>query len=167
MKWVLRSILILALLAILIPSVLRARRSPGVQGGLGEIRTLLSAENAYASANGGYFDSPSCLAAPATCLPGVPGGIQAFLDRDMAEMGPHGGYSFRFCAGPAPVLQESRGKVSKGSMMAFAVVALPLEGSGQYKAFCGDSTGRVCARGDGIMPVVESGHCPEACETLR
>src|SRR5262245_18519420 len=78
------------------PALRRARSSPGEQGGLGDVRTWMSAEEAYARANGGYYDEPSCLAAPRRCLPDYPEDGPAFVDAAMAGLQPRTGYSFVF-----------------------------------------------------------------------
>src|SRR5262245_10473822 len=165
MKWVVRVFLLLVLAAIVIPGLWLARPAPDGQGGLSEIRTLMTAEDSYANVNKGYFDSPRCLGVPAACLPNVPRDMQPFLDRRMAELQPWGGYTFQFHAGPPPAIEFEK-EASKSSVTSYAVVALPLKGSGS-RAFCGDSMGRLCERADGTMPGVENGRCPDACETLR
>jgi hypothetical protein len=168
MKRVLYGVLILALLAVVLPALRRALATPGVQGGLGDVRSFMAAEVAYANANGGYFDLPSCLAAPNRCLPSAHSGQAGFLDAGLAQLQPREGYQFRFEAGPAPSLSDAERKtLSKSSITSFAVVAIPVLGGGQRRAFCGDSNGRVCSRRDGSMPVVKDGRCPEDCETLH
>jgi type II secretory pathway pseudopilin PulG len=67
------------ILAIAIPSFLRARISAGESGVIGDVRTVISAQFAYASANGGFFDGLECLAAPSDCLPDYPAGGPIFL----------------------------------------------------------------------------------------
>ena len=142
--------------------------SPGMVGGLGDLRTFMSAEQAYASSNGGYFDQPSCLAAPVSCIPGYPAANAVFIDGAMSRLEPTLGYAFQFHPGPAPSQSDvERASASKSSLAAFALVAFPLRGSSQQRAFCGDSSGRVCVRGDGTMPGVKEGRCPDTCETLR
>lgn len=157
----------LVLLAIVVvPSLRRAARTPGVEGGLGDVRTLMAAERSYAAGNGGYFDVPACLAAPERCLPSAKGAPAAFIDPEWSGLGPRTGYEFRFEAGPAAQPAAGAG-VSKSSLTAYAVVARPTTGAGGHRSYCGDSSGRVCAREDGTMPAARDGRCPEACETLR
>ena len=61
--------------AIAIPSLLRARVSANESATIGDIRTLISAQAAYQSSNGGFYDSNLiCLIAPSTgCIPQLPG----------------------------------------------------------------------------------------------
>jgi prepilin-type N-terminal cleavage/methylation domain-containing protein len=60
--------------AIAIPSLLRARVSANESATLGDIRTLISAQAAYQSANSGFYDGDlSCLTQPANgCIPSYP-----------------------------------------------------------------------------------------------
>jgi hypothetical protein len=155
---------VVLLAAVVVPSLRRAAGTPDEAGGLGDVRTLMAAERSYAAANGGYFDDPACLAAPARCLPaGNP--PPSFIDAAWSGLGPRLGYEFRFEAGPA--VQAAPAGVSKSSLTAYAVVARPAAAAPGRRAYCGDSSGRVCARADGTMPGIIDGRCPEACETLR
>jgi hypothetical protein len=161
-------VIVLGLAALVVPSLRRARSTPGVQGGLGDVQTILSAERTYAVSNGGYFDEPACLTAPDHCAPGYPSHATPLLDPALAGLAPRTGYSFQFHKGPpAQLTAAERGKCSPSSLVSFAVVALPLDRGRALKAFCGDSSGRVCARGDGQMPDVKDGRCPAACDTLH
>jgi hypothetical protein len=142
--------------------------SPGEQGGLGDLRTFMAAERSYAGANGGYFDEPSCLAAPARCIPGYAETGPVFIDTAWSGLTPRLGYAFRFHAGPAaPPAEREKAKASTSSLTAFALVAVPAPGSRQRRAFCGDSSDRICARSDGTMPEVRDATCPADCETLH
>lgn len=156
----------LAVAGLVVPTCRRS--SPGTVGGMGDLRTFLSAEQAYASANRGYFDQPSCLAAPISCIPGYTAADPVFIDAAWSKLEPREGYEFQFHAGPsAPRNDVERARASKSSLTAFALVALPQPGNEQRRAICGDSGGRICVRGDGTMPEVETGKCPDTCETLR
>ena len=66
--------------AIAIPSLLRARVSANESATIGDIRTVISAEAAYQSANSGFYDRLTCLATPAGCIPGYPATAPTFLD---------------------------------------------------------------------------------------
>ncbi len=55
--------------AIAIPSLLRARVSANEAATIGDIRTVISAQAAYQSANGGWYDVISCLSGPSGCIP--------------------------------------------------------------------------------------------------
>lgn len=66
--------------AIAIPSLLRARVSANETATIGDIRTVITAEAAYHSANAGNYGSLPCLAAPSTCIIGYPPGAPTMLD---------------------------------------------------------------------------------------
>jgi type IV pilus assembly protein PilA len=151
---------ILIVAAIAIPSLLRARVSANEAGAIGDVRTVISAQVAYASANGEYFDTLECLAAPQQCIPSYPAGSPVFLDQMFVQSGVKAGYQRNLHAGPAPFdLDPTR--VSRSSMTAFAYVAVPIQqGRTGIRAFCGDSTGVVCHTADGRMPPIVDGQCP-------
>ena len=160
-------VVVLAALAVVVPSLRRATSTPGVQGGLGDLRTLMAAETAYANVNGGYFDVPKCLGTPDSCVPARGAHRPPLVDADLAALRPHTGYQFRFEPGPsAPSAEVRRQRLSESSLTSYAIVAAPVSGGAQRRAFCGDSTGRVCARDDGRMPAAVDGLCPRDCETL-
>lgn len=161
------ALILLAVGAVAVPSLRRALDTPGVQGGLGELRSFQSAEISYANENGGYFDEPSCLGAPSGCIPRYRAAGTPFLDPGLATLRPSMGYAFRFHAGPRPQLSDrERAKVSKSSIVSYALVAEPVPRR-NLRAFCGDASGRLCVRKDGTMPDVKDGQCPQDCETLR
>ena len=67
--------------AIAIPSLLRARVSANESATIGDIRTVISAQAAYQSANGGYYDGNlTCLNGPGSCIPNYPATAPTFLD---------------------------------------------------------------------------------------
>jgi type II secretory pathway pseudopilin PulG len=150
--------------AIAIPSLMRARISANESAIIGDIRTVIMAESAYQSANGGYYDRLECLAEPATCIPAYAG--PTFLGPEMARAATKNGYRRSFHAG-APASPRPA-TVSPTSMMSFAYAGVPdQQGRTGVRAFCGDDTGIVCARRDGLMSEVLAGACPSDCPPLR
>ena len=87
--------------AIAIPSLLRARVSANESATLGDIRTLISAEAAYHSANGGFYGPPDCLVAPfqAACIPSYPTNAPTFLDSRSRPCTAKSGYDRSFQPG--------------------------------------------------------------------
>jgi type IV pilus assembly protein PilA len=143
--------------AIAIPSLLRARISANEAAAIGDIRTVISAEATYESANRGYGDL-ACLAAPAKCVPGYAG--PDFLDEGLASAKEKTGYRRGFQPGPA-------GK-QKGSYSGFAYTATPLTpGETGVRSFCGDATGRICYDPKGAEILPKAGVCPATCTDLR
>ena len=74
------------LAAIAIPLLVRARVAANESAALGDIRTLMSAQASYRSANAGFFDANlSCLNYPfAGCIPSYPTSAPTFLDSLLA-----------------------------------------------------------------------------------
>jgi len=149
--------------AIAIPSLLRARIAANEAMAIGNLRTVISAEAAYQSANGGFYDVPACLYTPAQCLgPRAPG--VTFLDQaSLVFDAPKGGYVLQFHGGPAPAATSD---VSPSSLEAFAVTAEPASPQTGVRTFCGDSRGIVCVMAASGR-ITEGGQCPETCEQLR
>jgi type II secretory pathway pseudopilin PulG len=152
--------------AIAIPSLLRARVSANESAAIGDIRSVISAEAAYQSANGGYYDTLECLAAPAGCIPNYTGPV--FVDTTLASSAVKGGYKRTFHPGaPAPASPDS-GSRSPSSLSAFAYTAVPAEPNRTgVRGFCGDSSGRICQTMDGSEPQVVNGECAPDCRMLN
>ena len=132
----------------------RGGRNPESQI-LGDIRTVLSAQDAYKSANGGNYGTLECLSKPSACVPGYPEAAPTFLDSAMASGQPRSGYERHFIAG------RPAGKgLSPSSMKSYAYVAVPIEpGESGVRAFCGDPAGGICFTVNGQMPQVRDGRC--------
>jgi type II secretory pathway pseudopilin PulG len=147
--------------AIAIPSLLRARVSANESGAIGDLRTAVSAEVAYASANMGYGDRLECLAQPTQCIPGYPATGPVFLDPTFLTS-PRHGYEFRFVPGPpAPPTALQSGQASPTSLTGWAYVAVPVKaGQTGIRSFCADMSGVICYRADGNPPDASAGACP-------
>src|SRR5881409_1528216 len=78
--------------AIAVPSLLRARISANEAAVVGDVRTVISAEVAFHSANDGFYGVLTCLSTPsdANCIPSYAG--PTFLDPSMAALTPKAGY---------------------------------------------------------------------------
>ena len=156
--------------AIAIPSLLRARVSANESATIGDIRTVISAQAAYQSANGGWYDGNlECLAAPfAGCVPSYPASGPTFLDSVLAARQPKSGYVRRF--EPGRMLAVDPAASSPTSVGEYAYVAAPVNaGQTGVRSFCGDSTGLICFRADGGDIRVLGGVCPtrtEGCTPL-
>lgn len=150
--------------AIAIPSLLRARVSTNESAAIGDLRTIVSAEAAYQSANGGYYDTLECLGAPARCIPGYTGPVM--LQGPLAtDNGLKTGYRHTLHPGaPAP-----RGSsISPSSLTAYAVVAVPIsQGQTGVRAFCSDSTGVMRYWPLGAIPEITDGQCPSDGIVMR
>jgi len=153
--------------AIAIPSLLRARVSANESATIGDIRTVISAQAAYQSANGGFYDTMECLARPEGCIPGYTGPF--FLDAELASARTKSGYARTFVPGPAaPPDATQAGKLSPSSLMTWAYVAVPANRNQTgVRGFCGDASGRICFTSDGTAPEVVDGACALSCTDLR
>jgi type II secretory pathway pseudopilin PulG len=151
--------------AIAIPSLLRARVSANEAATIGDIRTVISAQAAYSTGNGGFYDRLDCLAAPANCIQSYSGG--PVLDAQLAQAQVKSGYRRTFHPRPVEpgLLPPS---VSRSSLSAYAYVAVPeTRNRTGVRSFCGDATGRICYEPDGSDIQVEDGLCPSDCSDLR
>ncbi|GMR24051.1 MAG: hypothetical protein BMS9Abin37_2540 [Acidobacteriota bacterium] len=89
--------------AIAIPSLLRARVSANEAQAIGDTRSVISAEQTYASANGGYFGNITALCGATGGLgcttvgiPNYPATAPDFLGGDLARLGDKSGYTRTF-----------------------------------------------------------------------
>jgi len=82
---------------IAIPSLMRARMSGNEAAALGAVRTMESAQVAWASRHGGRFVQPDCLASPPACGDAE---TSSLLPIDVALLKPHSGYDFGFVLRP-------------------------------------------------------------------
>jgi type II secretory pathway pseudopilin PulG len=144
--------------AIAIPSLLRARVSANEAATIGDVRTVISAQAAYTTVNGGYYDTLECLGAPGNCIPDYSG--PTFLDPTLASGIPKNGYRRTLYLGEAADLAGAAQPISPSSVRSYAYVAVPLQrGQTGVRAFCGDVNGVVCATADGSEPEVADGQC--------
>ena len=143
--------------AIAIPSLLRARVSANESATIGDIRTVISGQAAYQSANGGWYDQVTCLTGPPiTCIPSYPTNGPTFLDSAVASLLPKSGYSRSF--GPGPVPAPLNANQSASSLSSYAYVATPVNnGQTGVRGFGGDSSGVLCFSPAGIAPPVAAG----------
>jgi hypothetical protein len=131
---------------------------------IADLRVIVSAQQAYASLNGGFFDRLDCLAEPARCLPGAPKDTPAFLDPQLASLNERHGYRRRFHPGPPPPGDQGR-YVSATSMIEYAYTAVPtLPGRTGHRAFCADSRGVICQTTNGRPPRVLGALCVPCTE---
>jgi type II secretory pathway pseudopilin PulG len=155
--------------AIAIPSLLRARVSANESATIGDLRTMVSAQAAYASSNRGFHDQPRCLLRPVDCIPGYPGTAPTFLDATSFSADLRHGYRFRFVPGPeAPPDMKQQGEVSPSSLAGFAYVAEPAQpGQTGVRAFCAEASGIICFDPDGRLGAADEGTCPADCTPLQ
>ena len=142
--------------AIAIPSLLRARVSANESATIGDIRTVISAQAAFQSANGGWYGgSLSCLNNPqggAACIPNYPAGAPTFIDTAVAGGQPKSGYSRTFRAGATPV-PIATNVTGTNSVSSYAYLASPVSnGQTGVRGFGGDASGVLCFNSTGVAP---------------
>lgn len=167
-KWILALAVLAVVGVVILPSLLRARMSPGETPWIGDTRTVISAQAAYQSANQGFFEGRlSCLSRPSDCIPGYASTGPAFLDPGLTALGTKVGYVRTFHAGPAVSPEEIQaGRASPTSVSCYAYMSTPATPEAGLRSFCGDCTGVVCSTEAGQRPQVTNGQC-KGCQPLR
>ncbi len=145
--------------AIAIPSLLRARISANETATIGDIRTVISAQAAYHSANGGFYSSTlTCLVAPlgTGCIPNYPANGPTFVDSAIASGQAKSGYNRSMQAGQVPgSVPSATGANSTGS---YAYTAVPVAvGQTGVRGFGGDASAAICFTPTGAQPTVSNG----------
>jgi prepilin-type N-terminal cleavage/methylation domain-containing protein len=128
--------------AIAIPSLLRARISANESGMIGDVRTVISGEAAFQSANSGFYGTISCLGvatAVAQCIPGYPTTGPSFLDPQIVLLATKSGYGRSFDQAPG----TPTGTDSNGDILGFCYHGTPASTQGGVRSFGGDSSGVV------------------------
>jgi prepilin-type N-terminal cleavage/methylation domain-containing protein len=155
--------------AIAIPSLLRARVSANESATVGDIRTIISAEAAYQSANGGFYDQVlTCLTLPSSCIPSYPVAAPTFLDSQLTALVAKSGYNRSWDQGAlvAPIPTTS----SPSSSGTYAYHATPsTQNQTGVRGFAGEASGRICFTPQGAQ--VAAGLLPGTldpnCSDLR
>jgi prepilin-type N-terminal cleavage/methylation domain-containing protein len=142
--------------AIAIPSLLRARVSANESATIGDIRTVISGQAAYQSANGGWYEGNfTCMNNPfAGCIPNYPSNSPTFLDSQLASLQSKSGYDRTFQGGSVPGTISSAIN-SPGSTTSYVYWATPTSpGQTGVRGFAGDSSGILCFSTDGTSAAV-------------
>jgi type IV pilus assembly protein PilA len=134
--------------AIAIPSLLRARVSANESATIGDTRTVISAQAAYQSANGGFYTSDwTCLVRPlngVVCIPSYPVNAPTFLDSQIASLTAKSGYNRttpQFGVAPNPI----PGVSGTTSITGYVYQGTPINvGQTGVRSFGGDSAGLLC-----------------------
>ena len=135
--------------AIAIPNLLRARVSANEAQAIGDTRTVMSANVAYAASNCGYFAAAiTCLTkdgAGAICIPGYPPLAPEFLGGDLGRTTPYskGGYTRDYLAnGVVPGVNPA--VCDPASLVDYCYTAVPAQaGLTGVRAFLGSAIGGI------------------------
>ena len=134
-----------------------------------EVRTIVMAAKGYAKANRNFVDELRCLGRPEECIPDYPRDAPAFIDPTYDFLRTWLGYERKFHPGPrASEAEIQAARASATSLRSFAYTAVPeMPGETGFRAFCGDSAGRMCFTADGSAPEVKDGRCQKSCKELK
>jgi hypothetical protein len=134
-----------------------------------DVRTVLMAAREFASGNGGLFGEIHCLTTPESCRPDYPKDKAPLLDPTHDWLATRLGYVRKFHPGPAADEEARlRASAAAGSLKSFAFTVAPkAPGQTGGRAFCGDSTWKVCAVASGAAPTVKDGRCVAPCQELK
>jgi type IV pilus assembly protein PilA len=155
--------------AIAIPSLLRARVSANESATVGDIRTIISAEAAYQSSNGGFYDRVlTCLTLPSGCIPSYPSAAPTFLDSQLTALLAKSGYNRSWDPGVlvAPIPATS----SPTSSGTYAYHATPsTQNQTGVRGFAGEASGRICFTPSGapVAAGLAAGTIDPNCSDLR
>jgi prepilin-type N-terminal cleavage/methylation domain-containing protein len=152
--------------AIAIPSLLRARISANESGMIGDVRTVISGEAAFQSANSGFYGEMSCLGVAtqvAQCIPGYPTTGPSFLDAQIIAMTTKSGYNRSF----SPDTGTPTGTDSAGDILAFCYQGSPASTQGGVRSFGGDSSGVVGQNSSGVDCCAAGVLNTTDCQALR
>jgi prepilin-type N-terminal cleavage/methylation domain-containing protein len=142
--------------AIAIPSLLRARVSANEAATVGDIRTVISAQAAYQSSNGNWYESNFvCLNNPFTaCIPSYPSTSPTFLDSQLGSLLAKSGYARSFQGGTPPTGVALNANVSSPtSTTSYVYSATPIsQGQTGVRGFAGDHSGVLCFSTTGVLP---------------
>ncbi len=138
--------------AIAIPSLLRARVSANEAQAIGDTRSVISAEQTYASANGGFFGPIANLCRVAPCtgigIPVYPAAAPEFLGADLGALGVKSGYTRTWTpvGAPAPIPTT----VDGASALDYCYNSDPAQlGLTGVRSFMGVGTGSIYMQTDG------------------
>jgi type IV pilus assembly protein PilA len=129
--------------AIAIPSLLRARIAANEASAIGDLRTVVSAEVVYQSANGGRYGTLECLAHPSKCITGYTG--VSFIAAETTGSTKQG--------------YQRKLTLSEDSLH-YTVSASPVTPGGTgTRAFCTDETGLICQKPAASRATSDDGTC--------
>ena len=134
--------------AIAIPNLVRARVSANEAQAIGDTRSVMSANVAYAAANCGYFAATiQCMTneGSAICIPNYPAVAPQFLSRNLARTTPYdkSGYTRNYIPdGPASGINAS--VCDAASVVSYCYVSFPATpGLSGVRSFSGTPAGAI------------------------
>ena len=113
--------------AIAIPSLLRARVSANEAQAIGDTRSVISAEQTFASANCGYYADIQFLTHPNIQIPNYPSAAPEFLGQDIGRVVPYvkSGYRSNFIPGATASNVDSAKCDATNALISYCYTATP------------------------------------------
>ncbi|GMR24052.1 MAG: hypothetical protein BMS9Abin37_2541 [Acidobacteriota bacterium] len=143
--------------AIAIPSLIRARVSANEAQAIGDTRTVMSANVAYAASNCGFFAAElTCLTndgGGSICIPGYPAQAPQFLGADLGQTTPYdkGGYTRDYLANGV-ALGVNPTICDPASLLDYCYVAGPAQiGLTGVRSFLGGASGSIFQEYSGAL----------------
>ena len=139
--------------AVPVAAAIRSRVASNETAAIGDVRTVIAAQAAYRSANGGWYESNfNCLTQHGGCIPSSPISNPTFLDSQLASLVPRTGYA-RAVGSFGSVPTPADPSVSVSSVSDYVYTASPMQQTRTgVRGFGGDGTGFVCYSPDGARP---------------
>jgi len=138
--------------AIAIPSLLRARVSANEAQAIGDTRTVISAEQTYASANCSFFGPLANLSRPGIGIPNYPTAAPEFLGNDIGRDGTYtkSGYDRLLEEGDTPPTIQAI--ADPDSLLTYCYHAWPASlGLSGVRAFLGSAAGSIYVDPTGVQ----------------
>ena len=148
--------------AIAIPSLLRARVSANEAQAIGDTRSVISAEQTYASANCGFYADLDRLSRPGIGIPNYPTQAPEFLGQDIGRTATYvkSGYNREWVGGNAPATIPAI--CDQQAVLFYCYDAWPAQvGLSGVRAFQGVAAGSIYVDPTGTR----IGNCPAATGT--
>jgi type IV pilus assembly protein PilA len=144
--------------AIAIPSLLRARVSANEAANIGDIRTVVSSEVAYQTADAGFYGVITCLPTPSSCLNNYSG--PTFIDSNIGvAASTKSGYNRVFFNGAIATVPTVIAKANT-AISDYDFYATPVtQNQTGVRGFGAGSAGSICFTQDGTIPASGSSTC--------
>ena len=156
--------------AVPVAAAIRSRVASNEATAIADIRTVIAAQAAYSSVNGGWYEyNFACLATHGACIPMAPASTPTFLDSQLAALTPKTGY-IRAIGSLGGGPQPPDPTVSTTSVSTYVYTASPSQqGQTGVRGFGGDASGIVCFSEEGMQTPSSNGQLTVGpyCKTLK
>ncbi len=148
--------------AIAIPSLLRARVSANESATIGDIRTIISSEAAFASSATGYYGQLTCMSTPSSCIIMYSSLAPTFIDNNLATAVGTGNMKSGYVR---TLITTGSSAIGTGLVSTYCYAASPLTpNTTGVRSFGGDLSGVVGANNTQITccgtVTLDTANCP-------